>query len=304
VKQGEEDMKAQQNIWRVMCQTRHHPGQWQSWYREQCCAVGWPPPEFNYDKSTTTGGSAWSAARNALHEMKAGDPIVAVLPDGRIGRVGEIVRLEVADAEWNPIVPRSSSLPNGENGRRILLRWDLSIGSMDPNVVAQLPRGRRNFGQNTITRLSRTIFDELCATAKNPDNWVSLHATFDVEAALSDYIAMHPHRLEDGLVTHPALPVREFQINAKSRIDVVLQDRSGQVVLVECKQDGVTSAHLDQVNRYLGDFRVRYPEWEKPRGILVHGGARMVSSNLRDYAAKLGIALAHHDLRVDFSVSG
>ena len=46
----------------------------------------------------------------------------------RVGRLGEVTGTGIRDEEWNPLVPRSRGHPYGEMGRRILVRWDLTIG--------------------------------------------------------------------------------------------------------------------------------------------------------------------------------
>jgi hypothetical protein len=298
------------NYWRVMCQTNHHPGQWQSWYRNQCCAVGWHPSGWkdvrgdgwSFDPGVRSDSKAWSAARNAMHGMRARDMVVAMLPGGRVGRIGEIIRVEADDEQWDPIVPPSSKIPFGENGRRIQVRWELGIGPSDPGTVVQLPDGMRNYGQETITRLNPERFQMIREVMQNEASWMPFHGTFAFEEALSDYIAVHPYRLEDGLILHPYVPsIREWAIAPGNRIDVVLYDKVGRTVLVECKQTGLQQIHIEQLARYLGQARGLYPEWGEPRGILVHGGSRHVSQEFRVLASSLDILLVRHELRVDFS---
>lgn len=147
------------SFWRVYCHIGQHPGQWQYWFREQCCAVGWHPPRWENQTGSgweleghAIGNLAWSAARNALNKMRSNDWIVATLPGWRIGRIGRIVRLEVKDEEWNPIVKPRQTIPFGENGRRILVRWDLNLGPDDPSKVVLLPaEARWNPGQARAT---------------------------------------------------------------------------------------------------------------------------------------------------------
>lgn len=297
--------------WRVMCQTNHHPGQWQSWFIEQCCAVGWPPPSrgngfngYEFDLSKPTVNKAWATARNALHEMQPGHFVVATLPNGRVGRVGEIVRLAATDGQWNPIVKASGEYPVGENGRRILVRWDLTRGPRDANMVTKLPAGLRDNGIAAVSRLTPRRYAEILEAMGSPENWEPLYGTFAAEAALSDYIAVHPYRLEDGMRTHAAAPkIREWAIAPGCRIDVMLQDADGRSVVVECKQGGASTLHLDQVCRYLVEIRARYPQWGEPRGVIVHGGSRHVAPELRDRARATQVEFIHHDLRVDFSSS-
>ena len=70
----------------------------------------------------------------------------------------------------------------------------------------------------------------------DPENWVGLLAHFKYERALADYIAAHPHHLEDGLVPHPDSKVREKVFSDHKRSDVLLLDWDDRPVIVECKQ--------------------------------------------------------------------
>jgi RecB family endonuclease NucS len=67
-------------------------------------------------------------------------------------------------------------------------------------------------------------------------NWVSLVPGFASERALSEYISALPHLLEDGLVPYPSASARELVFPDRTRLDVLLLDRNGDVVIVECKQ--------------------------------------------------------------------
>lgn len=236
--------------------------------------------------------------------MQPGHLVVAMLPGGRVGRMGEIVRLEVNDHQWNPVVRPGPDLPYGENGRRIVVRWNLTIGPIDPGMIVRLPRGLRDNGQAAISRISFNKLELLRAACADKANWEPVHGAFKYERALSDYIAMHPHRLEDGLTPNASVPkIREWTVSSGNRIDVVLEDVLGAPVLVECKQSGATEACVEQLARYLKEVATVYPQWNSPRGFLVHGGARNVSHAVRQLAERNGITLVHHELRVDFSAS-
>jgi hypothetical protein len=298
--------------WRVMCQIKHHPGQWQTWFREQCCAVGWHPSHwggergdgFSFDRTVPSESKAWASARNALSRMRTGDQIAALLPGGRLGRVGEIVRLEVEDHQWNPVIRPSSDLKFGENGRRILVRWDLSLGPADPGLIVRLPKRLRDNGQHAVSETSVSKMDAFRTACVDHVNWEPLHGGFKFERALSDYIAMHPHRLEDGLITHSSAPkIREWTISSGNRIDVVLEDPRGRTVLVECKQGGPTLECVEQLVRYLNEVKRKFSSWGNPRGILVHGGSRNVAESVVYAARAQSILLVHHELRVDFSAA-
>jgi RecB family endonuclease NucS len=105
----------------------------------------------------------------------------------------------------------------------------------------------------------------------DPSNWVSLLGKFRYEKALSDYIANYPNHLEDGLLPHPNSKIRERVFRDRTRLDVLLIDRSNNPVIVECKQHAPTAQDIDQLRHYMG--LLREETGQLPRGILVHGGA-------------------------------
>jgi len=297
-------------FWRVHCHIGHHPGQWQYWFREQCCAVGWHPPSWNGVSAKgwefdghASDSQAWSAARNALRRAKPGDWIIATLPYNRVGRLGRIVELAVADDQWNPIVAPSRSRPFGENGRRILVRWDLTVGPDDPSKVVLLPPAVRfNSGevQGTVRELPGAKLEPVRDAMRDDANWVSLAGSFKLETALSDYIAIHPQRLEAGMIAHPFIEVREFTFSDKRRSDVILQDRSGRVVIAECKQGAPTSAALVQLDHYRTKLVEQHPELGDPRAVLVHGGASRVLPEIAEEATLKAIELVYFELQVNF----
>jgi RecB family endonuclease NucS len=85
-------------------------------------------------------------------------------------------------------------------------------------------------------------------------------------------------------------------------MDVLLVDEVGTPVVVECKQDAPTLGHLQQLRAYMA--QVRKDIGKVPRGILVHGGARKLRSEVRIAAQlKPRIDLAQHNLDVVFSRS-
>jgi hypothetical protein len=300
-------------FWRVHCHIGQHPGQWQYWFREQCCAVGWHPPEWRGHvgegwqlESHSIGDPAWSAARNALCQMKPGDWIAASLPEWRIGRLGRVVALEVKDHEWNPIVRPSREMLYGENGRRILVRWDLTLGPEDPSKVVLLPvdsRWNSGEGRGTIRELPSVKFGRITAAMKDETNWVSLAGAFSMEKALSDYLAIFPSRLEAGMIAHPSGEVRERTFKDRSRVDVILQDRNGRLVVAECKQNAPSLNDLEQVDGYRKRIHEERPELGPARALLVHGGASRVHPDIAKRARELNIELVYFELQVNFSAS-
>lgn len=303
-------------FWRVHCHVGQHPGQWQYWFREQCCAVGWRPPRWKSGdgRNLDDGGGhelvgdrgvdqGWAVARSALQRMRPGDWIVASLPRWRVGRIGQIVELAIGDDEWNPIIRPTRERPYGENGRRILVRWDLAAGPEDPSKVVLIPQHARwNGGQatGTIRRLPVDLVPRVQKAMRDESNWVSLIGTFLLEVALSDYISVHPGRLEAGMIAHPSIQARELTFSDRTRADVILQDRAGRLVLAECKQESPSIVALQQVDGYRRHLTKVFPEYGPPRVLLVHGGARRVLPEVEGKAAAMGIELVYFELQVNF----
>jgi RecB family endonuclease NucS len=135
------------------------------------------------------------------------------------------------------------------------------------------------------------------------ENWVPLWAHFNYERALSGYIAAYPHRLEDGLLPYPNEKLREKVFRDKTRADVLLIDRDETPVIVECKQGPPKPAHVGQLRRYMK--RLKKELHRQPRGILVHGGARKLRTDVRKAAGTTPpIQVVQHKLEVGFSISG
>lgn len=297
-------------FWRIHCHIGHHPGQWQFWFREQCCAVGWPPSEWNGRKqdgwsidARYPGEKDFTTTMNSLRRMRRDDWIVATLPGHRVGRLGRVVGLAVEDEDWNPIVRPTTAAGFGENGRRILVRWELTTGPADPSRVVLLPPSARfNAGEirGTIRSIPIDRLDIVRDAMNDESNWVSLSAAFNLETALSGYIAVHPHRLEDGMIGYPSLPTTELRFPDGTRADVVLQDRDGRIVVVECKQGAPSEAALRQVDGYRQHLRDRLPDYQEPRAMIVHGGSRRVASAVAAEASRLNIELVYFELQVNF----
>jgi hypothetical protein len=160
--------------------------------------------------------------------MQPGDYVVVALKGNRIGRIGQITSKEIGDDQWAPMVPPGVGLPDGEMGRRVLVRWDLTVGPDNPDLVVQLPPGcRLTSGElrPTVSRIRSIELEELIGEMNKPSNWVSLLGNFSYEKALSDFIANYPSRLEDGLLPHPNSRIREKVFVDKTRLDVLLIDR-------------------------------------------------------------------------------
>lgn len=290
-------------LWKVNCMERRFPGMWHRWYRHQCVAVGWCS-DWGFLLTGAAKDRGWARARNSLQRMSTGDYVVVALQNNCVGRLGRITARHVGDGQWNPLVPSSKHLPDGEMGRRIEVRWELSTGPDDRDLIVLLPKETR-FAPNelrpTIAEIRSVQLDALRHAMNNPANWVGLLSHFAYEKALSEYIAAYPHHLEDGLVPHPDEKVRERVFADASRLDVLLLDRDSRPVVVECKQGQPTTNHIDQLRRYM--TRLSHETGHQaPRGILVHGGSR----KLLPYVVKAAlqtpaVEIVQYRLHVDFA---
>lgn len=280
------------------------PGMWQRWFKNQCVAVGWSKERgFHLNDPSKRGG--WIQARNCLNQIQRGDFIIVALNKNRVGRLGEVTEKKIADEDWKPLVPESKDRPEGEMGRRIHVRWDLTVGPDDRDLVVALPRSAQfNAGErrHTVTEITSQTLKSLRAAMNDRDNWEGLASQFSSEKSLSDYIAAYPHRLEDGLLPHPDKTVRERIFSDRKRLDVLLTDQNDKPVIVECKQNQPTVQDIQQLQHYLQKFKDE--EDQEARGILVHGGARKLRREVRNAAKKKPkVELVQFSVGVDFSIS-
>lgn len=296
------------NLWKFYCMEDTYPGMWPRWFLHQCVGVGWGGgpklrggPEFKLTGDTKS--SPWRRARNALKEIEIGDQIVVALRGHRVGRVGEVTGKAIEDTDWNPLVPRSMSVPDGEMGRRIFVRWDMTCGPESRDRVIALPEHARftpGEVRPTISRIQSLSLDKLKAVMNDPMNWVDLWAHFDYERSLSGYIASYPHRLEDGFLQHPSERVRERVFGDRSRLDIILIDRNNVPVIVECKQGHPSLNHIAQLRDYMA--KLQQETKQQARGILVHGGARKLAPELALEAAKSPIVeLVCYNVEIGFN---
>jgi RecB family endonuclease NucS len=179
-----------------------------------------------------------------------------------------------------------------------------SLRTYDQDLIVSLPEGSRFAVSEllpTIAEIKSLTLKQLQAAMNDPENWVGLLAHFRYERALADYIAAHPHHLEDGLVPHPDSKVRENVFSDRKRSDVLLLDRKERPVIVECKQGAPSVKHLTQLRQYMTSLQ-KVTGRKDIRGILVHGGSR----NLRHEVAKAAkrnpvVEIVQHRLQVDFA---
>jgi hypothetical protein len=293
-------------LWKINCMENEFAGMWQRWFRNQCVAVGWPGKSgypLTGEITAREHGPAWNRARLSLKKIEMGDYIIVSLKGNRVGRIGEVTGKAIEDDDWEPLVPKMKDYPNGEMGRRIFVRWDLTIGPEDRDEIVSLPESIRFTSgelRPTIAEIRSRSLGELKAAMNDKANWESLIARFDYEKALSGYIATYPYRLEDGLTIHPTLKVRELTFLNGTRSDVILIDRDNQAVIVECKQRQPTAANINQLRGYL--TRLKKEEGVIARGILVHGGSKKLHHDVVRAAEKSPkIEVVQHRLSVEFA---
>ena len=290
-------------LWRVSCQENKYPGMWQRWFRHQCVRIGWPPADGFRLNGPTKGGQGWSRGRKALKSVAVGDEVIVTLRGNRVGRLGVVTGKAIEDDEWDPLVPASKDFKTGQMGRRLLVRWDLTVGPDSRDMVVELPPDiRLTSGElrPTITQVRSQSTGDLVEAMNDESNWVGLLTHFDYERALAGYIAAYPHRLEDGLLPHPNERVRERVFGNRSRLDVLLTDRNNVPVVVECKQGKPTLDHLDQIRTYMK--LLRKETGIAPRGVLVHGGARKLPLDVARSAQKNPkVEVVQYALDVDFA---
>lgn len=275
------------NYWKIYCMESHWPGLWRRCFQRQAASVGWPPSD-GYTLEGKSRSKAWSRVRNALRQVQVGDKVVLQLQGNRIGRIGEVVRVRIADNQWDPLVPRSKQEPTGEMGRQLHVRWDLVNGPSDPDLVVHLPvtaRPSRGLLRVTMCRLPPRTFGKIAKAMSDRKNWVPISPhIFRYEESISDYLATYPHYLEDGLQPYPSKRVRETVFSDRTRADVLLIDRYQKPVIVECKQGNPTIANINQLRGYM---RKAERVIGKPvRGLLVHGGASKLTTDVKRHSLK------------------
>jgi hypothetical protein len=289
------------NYWKVFCEETKFPGLWPRWFKDQCAAVGWNPKN-GWTLEGKSRAQDWTMARNYLARIRPGDIVLVQLKRNRVGLIGEVVRKEVDDHQWNATIPPSKEYPSGRLGCRIALRWDLNIGPANPDTVVLLPPSSRlplNVALGAIRELDAKMFNCITKAMKDKANWVGLQERFDYERSLSDWIATYPHRLEDGLTPYPDAKVREKAFRDGTRSDVLLIDEDGTPVVVECKQDAPTLKNIKQLRGYIR--HVRKITGKKPKGILVHGEAATLKNEVRrEIKHDRFLKVIRYSLNVDF----
>ncbi|MBN9663647.1 MAG: DUF91 domain-containing protein [Acidobacteria bacterium] len=293
--------------WKINCMEDQYPGLWHTWFREQIVAVGWPPGDFGL--RTQTDVRAWANTRRHLIEICPGDRVIVQLKHWRVGRIGTVLSKQIEDEDWSPGVPPHGD-DEGEMGRRIQVRWDLTTGPLAPTYVVELPpeaRPNMRTWRPAISPVSNDVFVAMVRAVNDESNWVSLVPGFASERALSEYISASPHLLEDGLVPYPSESAREMVFPDHTRLDVLLLDRERNIVIVECKQGAPTAQHVEQLRGYMRNaerLHTGLKVGKNIRGILVHGGARKLSAEVRRESKRVPqIELVQFSISVGFTAS-
>jgi hypothetical protein len=188
------------------------------------------------------------------------------------------------------------------------------VGSNDwpsrSSFVVELPpeaRPNPRIWRPTLSLVPDTAFRAMELAVNEEANWVSLIPGFASERALSEYISASPHLLEDGLVPYPSESARELVFSDRTRLDVLLLDHDGNIVIVECKQGAPSLQHVEQLRRYMRNaekLRTGLKVGKNIRGILVHGGARKLSSGVRNESRRAPrIELVQFSVSVGFTPS-
>jgi hypothetical protein len=129
-----------QNYWAVICPEPKAPGIWGTWVKEDCVAIGWPPPR--YPLYGPPRKASWEKARVRALEIQPGDIIIPYLMEHRFGIPGIVTRVAIKDSEWNPTVPTGgySRAPDEPGlGRRIEVEW-LRKGVPPFGKIAVMPK--------------------------------------------------------------------------------------------------------------------------------------------------------------------
>jgi hypothetical protein len=293
--------------WKINCMENEYPGLWHTWFKEQIVAVGWPPD--GHGLHTPTNKRSWSDARRYLKQINPGDKVIVQLKNWRVGRIGTVLSKQIEDREWSPSVPPQGG-DSGEMGRRVQVRWDLTTGPLTPGFVVKLPpeaRPNPRIWRPTLSQVPDGTFAAMELAVKKGANWVSLIPGFASERALSEYISASPHLLEDGFFPYPSESARELVFADQTRLDVLLLDRDGNIVIVECKQGAPSLQHVKQLRGYMRNaekLRTGLKIGKNIRGILVHGGARKLSTEVRKESRRVPrIELLQFSVAVGFTPS-
>lgn len=276
--------------WIVNCPVLYAPGVWTTWYRENCVALGWPPPTSRLEGPTDSQG--WEYARSRAKQIKPGDYVIPYLMKWRLGPLARVVDVRIRDEEWAPTVPKGQYSLNpheGEQGRRIQVAWQ---GDQNPpfGKAAVIPPENRKGGGETkhsLEELTEERFKLLQRILADPQNWVDFPADVQpevippevaapaaatvtgLETEVRRFLARNLHLVEPGLRPHPDYPEVEEYVTDVGRLDLFCEDAAGRPVVIEVKAAEPTDQAVGQIARYLGWIKETYPDAPGVRGVLL-----------------------------------
>lgn len=284
-----------QNYWSVICNEPNAPGVWKKWLAENCVAIGWPPPTYQLEGPTDKPG--WDSARAFAQRVSSGDIVVPYLLRYRFGIPGEVVKVAVADSEWNPTVAKGEYADNPDEpelGRRIYVKW-LERGVPPREKIAVVPPADRISGgmvKKSIFPLRPDIYAKFMEVISNRANWQPYVPTKQTEPGndeqpepstepeagklaiqetmLRSILAKNLGRIEPGLAAHPDFPKMEEVLFDLGRLDLLCMDSKQQTTIIELQLGSLDDGHIGKVCRYFGWFSTKYP---KLRAILLYENA-------------------------------
>jgi hypothetical protein len=232
--------------------------------------------------------------------MRPGDKVIPFLLKWRIGPVGTIREIKVADADWNPTVEKgdySGSEEHDELGRRILVTWEQAGMPPDGKIatvpVAQRPSSRAPLARHTIEQLSAEQFQNLCSVLSAKENWGDAATAQGIvadddetsetevlppppppaelsllERDLQKFLSRNLEVIEKGLKPDPAYQLEEYSVDV-GRIDLLCKDFHDNWVVIELKADWAGDDAVGQILGYMGWVKEHLPNGTSVRGIIV-----------------------------------
>jgi hypothetical protein len=281
------------SYWIVICPEPYvRGGVWARWYRENCVAAGWPPPNWSLDGQTEDVG--WAFARNRLKEIRPGDKVIPFLLKWRIGPVGTVREVKAADADWNQTVEKGnySGSIEWELGRRLLVTWEQAEMPPDGKCALVPPDQRPHspLSKHAIERLPAETFQRLCAVLSNRLNWIDVAPTVkesqpdttDIEAPpplpdaelallerdLQKFLSRNLEVIEKGMAPDPDYQLEEYTTDV-GRMDFLCKDVQNNWVVVELKADWARDDAVGQILGYMSWAKDYLPNGSTVRGIII-----------------------------------
>ena len=184
LKEKKWERKAMSGYWIVICPVERmrtsFGSLWIRLYEKHCVAVGLDPhKKYSLEGRTRKGGPGWELCRKRLKRIGIGDKVIPYAKKWRLGNVGTVMSIEVADDQWSPTLrAEESERGKADLGRRIVVEWEEH--RMPPNgLLAKIPkrnRPRKPHGQvvrQTLTPIRPAKFKTLCSILSNSSNWVN-----------------------------------------------------------------------------------------------------------------------------------